>query len=657
MTIRRSTDAAPAPVRLSGAVMTHPSRSSAARRLAELDPAGRVQVVTDPEPDGPPTALRSAALAWQSVGPEATHHLVLQDDVVLAEGFYPYAERVAAAVRHEAVAFYAGWEGRTGAAVRLAALAGREWTYAVEEHTPCLALMLPAEVARGYPAFAAEHGNGWPYDVVMQRYLNSLGVPIRVSVPGTVDHSEVPSIAGNSTHGWRQAAVFTSRAAEPAAYDCAQFAVVPFYQYGDARTAIRRRAQEQWAYIETERYLRRLGLAEHCRTALAAADTAKLPGQVAQGVWETAFAMGVVVARVSGEAPAVKTLRTVMDSLGPGGLCEDYTAEELRELIPPIRDLAMTAFGEGHRAEPAGAPPAQGPRLAVTGGDGGFGRQLAGLLGDFGYRSTHVPAPVDAGQLDDTACMVHLGDPTSGAGPLSEVLSAAQKASVVRFVHVSSAAVYRGEDDDHLVTESSVSEPPADPEAAAWWQQEEQCRRWGAENGVVVQVLRSAEVVGAGVLTEGAAARSMLRAWTRRPLPLDRSRRHQVLDHRDLAGAVHAVLSAAPRQPVLNVASEVYGEEELAELVALLARRTPWEETPGSGVRQGIMATGLIESELEWRPSAPVVGGLRALAQWLACDIHDPVTGLPQTGGDPVIGLPQTGGDPLAGLLQNGSDV
>ncbi|MFE4975941.1 NAD-dependent epimerase/dehydratase family protein [Kitasatospora sp. NPDC056651] len=648
MDSQNHTAATNGPVRLSGAVMTHPKRVEAATLIAETDTAGRVRVVTDPEPEGPPTALRSAALAWDSVAPDATHHLVLQDDVVLAEGFFAYAEQVAAAVPHEAVAFYAGWEGRTGAAVRLAALAGEQWTYAVEEHTPCLALMLPARAARGYTGFAAERGVGWPYDVVMQRYLNSLEVPIRVAVPCTVDHSEVPSIAGNSTHGWREAALFTSRAVVPSTFDCTQFAVVPFYQYGDARTAVRHGKDAEWEYLETERYLRRLGLAEQSRTAFDAVPPSSLSERIARPVWETAFAMGAVVASVTTEPPAEELTRAVMDTLGPGGLCEDYTAEELGELIAPVRELAIVAFAEGSRAKRAGEAARTGEasrageaahteetgrpaRVTVTGGNGGFGHQLAGLLGDLGIRAVHLPDAPGTGQLDDAGHLVHLGSPGDGPDALAGVLAAAGQGRIDRLVYVGSSAVYRGTD-EQSVTETSVTEAPNDPTALAWWHEEEQCRRWGAEHGVEVQVLRSAEPVGPGVLVEGAAANWMHRAWTRRSLLLDRSRRHQIVDYRDLASAIEAVLSAPVTQPVFNLASETYTEEELAELVALIARRTLWEDLPQPAVRQGVMATELIGTELRWRPSAQSHEALRALAQWLACDTHDAITGLPQLG-------------------------
>ncbi|MET8561991.1 hypothetical protein ABZV75_15880 [Streptomyces flaveolus] len=65
--------------------------------------------------------------------------MVFQDDVLIAEDFFPHAEKVAAAVPGEAVAFYEGWEGRNSGVVRLGALIGAQWAYAIDEHVPSLA--------------------------------------------------------------------------------------------------------------------------------------------------------------------------------------------------------------------------------------------------------------------------------------------------------------------------------------------------------------------------------------------------------------------------------------------------------------------------------------------------------------------------------------
>lgn len=614
-----------AAVRLSGAVMAHPKRAEEARRLAATDPRSRVRVALDPEPSGPPTALRSANVAWNTVAPDdATHHLVLQDDVRLAEGFFEYVERVAAAVPDEAVAFYTGWDGRNGGVVRLAALSGAEWAYAIEEHVPCLALMLPAEVARGYSRFAAEHGEGWPYDVVMQRYLHAREIPIRMAVPSTVDHSDVPSIAGNNTRGWRCAALFSPRSGEPSTYDCARYSVIPFYQYGDARCAIRNGTR--WEYIETERHLRRVGLAAHCRAGYAASEPSALPERIARPVWETGFAIGAVLREITDRTPDPAVAHAVMGTLGPGGLCEEFTAAELRELIDPVRALALAALEAGGRARGLGghASIRERTRLAVTGGapDSDFTRQFAELLGDLGLHAERVPGPVGPDDLDGVGQLVHLGSSADGPDGLTRVLDAAQRAGVRRLIYLGSSAVYQGTEGG-LATESSPAPAPRDATALAWWRAEELCREWGATNGIPVQVLRLAELIGPDAPDDGVAARLIRLTWTRRPLSLDKRRVNQVLDFRDLAEATRAVLDVPPRQPVFNVASATYPEEELARLIATAARPAAWEWVTDPEAERPAMETDLIRTELGWRPSAPLFGGLRAQSQWMSCDVHD----------------------------------
>lgn len=625
-----------AAVRLSGAVMSHPKRAEEARRLADADPLGRVRVVMDPEPHGRPTALRVAPLSWSCVAPDATHHLVLQDDVVLADGFYEHAERAAAAAPGEAIALYAGWEARNGAVARLAALTGAPWAYTLQEHVPCQALLLPADAARGYAAYQEEHGGGWPYDVVVQRYLNAIGMPVRFCTPSTVQHDDLPSLAGNTYHGFRQATLFTGEAG-PADADgpCPRFPVVPFYQYGEARCAVLRGTG--WEYLETERQLARTGLLDACLAALRAAGpdaAAALPDGAGRAVWLTAFALGTVTAAEPEPDPGVAA--AVLETLGSGGLCEEFTAAELLAMAPAVRDLALTALAAGRRAgaDPAARTPRPAPlaRVAVTGGDPDFARQLAGLLADAGHdvgdgmggdadRDAGRPGPED---LDGVRSLVHLGRPEDD-GLLAEVLAAAGKAGVERLVYAGSSAVYRGSR-ERTVTERSVTDAPADPVALAWWREEQAVRAWGAEHGVPVQVLRLADPVGPYAPQDSPLVRWVNLAWTRRPLALNPLGRHQVLDHRDLADALRAVLAAPPAQPVLNVASAAFDEQELAGLLADVSRRTPWEWVQDPTVDRWTMATGLIETELHWRASAVLRESMRALAQWWACDIHGDYT-------------------------------
>ncbi|MER5635368.1 NAD(P)-dependent oxidoreductase [Kitasatospora sp. NPDC002227] len=602
------------PVFLSGAVMTHPRRIEAARALAAADPQGRIRVVADPDPTGPPTALRVADPSWSCVAPEATHHLVLQDDVLLAAGFFEHLEQAAAAAPGEAVACYEGWDGRNSGVVRLGALLGAAWAYAIDEHVPSLALLLPAEAARGYQEFAAAHGDGWPYDVVIQRYLKHLGIPVRIAVPSTADHDDLPSIAGNSSHGWRCATYFTEQAARatPAGpADCADFSVVPFYQYGWARCAVRH--DSGWEYLETERYLRRAGVLDACLAAFDAAARPDLPAEVCREVWLTGFATGLVLAGLTKEDPAPEVAAAVMESLGPGGLCEEYTRAELLPMIPPIRDLALAALAAGRATESTGRPPA--PATVAVSGRPGYAAQLTGLLSDLGHQAAPLGTP-------GPTTLIHLGDPL--ARPVAEVLAAARQSGVRRLVYAGSTAVYRGAPDS---AEDSLTACPQDGTAAAWWSEEQACLAWGRAQGVPVQIVRFAEPVGPHAPLEGALATWMHRAWTRLPLPVAAGpRTHQLTDYRDQAGALAAVLAHPAGPAVLNAASATRTEQELAELVAQVARRTPWEATAAPAPHTPPVSTARITADLGWTPSADLVQGARALAQWLACDTHDTPT-------------------------------
>ncbi|WP_188308499.1 NAD-dependent epimerase/dehydratase family protein, partial [Streptomyces sp. CBMA123] len=256
--------------------------------------------------------------------------------------------------------------------------------------------------------------------------------------------------------------------------------------------------------------------------------------------------------------------------------------------------------------------------------DPAFARQLARLLADAGHDADAPAGHPSAGDLDGVRSVVHLGRPEQD-GLLAEVLAAAAKAGVERLVYGGSSAVYRGSR-ERTVTEQAVADAPADPVALAWWREEQRARAWGADHGVPVQVLRLADPVGPYASPDSPLVRWVNLAWTRRPLALNPLGRHQVLDHRDLADALRAVLAAPPAQPVLNVASAAFDEQELAGLLADVSRRTPWEWVQNPAVDRWTMATGLIEAELHWQASAVLRESMRALAQWWACDIHGDYT-------------------------------
>ncbi|MBR7831881.1 hypothetical protein KDL01_01335 [Actinospica durhamensis] len=196
-------------VTVSVAVMTHPRRLAAAERLAAHHPELGLEIVVDPEPESG-TSLSAALAAWSRADPTATHHLVLQDDVILCENF---AEQLLYAVRSHpaaAISLFAEWGSRSATTVRLAAVRGQNAALAADPFTPTQALVLPTEWAAKFAAESVgEHG---PDDVVMRRFLGTHKVPSIVTAPNLVDHDDRPSLTGNGFQGPRRSVWFAAHA-------------------------------------------------------------------------------------------------------------------------------------------------------------------------------------------------------------------------------------------------------------------------------------------------------------------------------------------------------------------------------------------------------------------------------------------------------------
>lgn len=197
---------------LSAAVMTHPTRLPAARKLvAALAPLD-VQLAVDPDPDGPPSTMRGARLAYAAVASHATHHLVVQDDVWLPDGFVAAARQSLAQQPEAAVSFFVEWGSRTATLVRWAALTGASWAPIVNPYVPTQMLALPSAVAREMAAFLRTAADiAEPDDEAVLRFLRRAGVPTLVTVPNLVEHLDLPSLVGNQDHGVRRSACVLPR--------------------------------------------------------------------------------------------------------------------------------------------------------------------------------------------------------------------------------------------------------------------------------------------------------------------------------------------------------------------------------------------------------------------------------------------------------------
>ncbi|WP_406397024.1 hypothetical protein [Streptomyces uncialis] len=204
--------------RISVAVMHHPFRGRSLTDLVESCRPLDARVVMDPDPTGPPSPLRTAKLAWASVDPGATHHLVLQDDVTLCPGF---AEQLTAAVAQRpdhALALYTNWNSpHNSYLVRCAAVAGQSWApLGHHEWVPTLGLVLPAGAARELAAHLGRFPDDFrDDDELVVGFCAQKGYPVTASVPHLLEHGGGPSLAGNDAHGPRHATVPVGTATPP----------------------------------------------------------------------------------------------------------------------------------------------------------------------------------------------------------------------------------------------------------------------------------------------------------------------------------------------------------------------------------------------------------------------------------------------------------
>jgi hypothetical protein len=373
-------------VRLSAAIMTHPSRLAWAEQLRSAYPELGVVVVQDPDPTGPSATMRTARLAWQSVADGATHHLVLQDDVLLCAEF---PERTVEAILGrpaDALSLFVEWAGRTANLVRLAALTGHGYVETIDPYVPTQALVLPADVARGFLPWADENSTHTDADdVVMLRYLAATGVTSFVTAPNLVDHDTVPSLLGNSYQGTRRATWFEPVGLGPAPDGSALVGLltVPFMSFSNpvGRCLIRSAVGGPWSGEPPEETLRRQGiegLAEAHAEALALPQVGgaelceRFGRRPVRGVWTTAVAIGMVAAGLPvttrrAADPAARE-RSAMITLARGGLRMIGDQRQLDRLAGRFGELSLAGLDYGRRATAGTVDSVGGAGDLVAGG-------------------------------------------------------------------------------------------------------------------------------------------------------------------------------------------------------------------------------------------------------------------------------------------------
>jgi hypothetical protein len=351
-------------IRLSAAVMTHPSRLPHARALQDRHPELGLRIVVDPAPEEGPSTLRTARLAWRSVADDATHHLVVQDDARLCDAFLACLTAALTAMPDRAVCLFTEWGSETSHVARLAALFDASWAEVVDHYIPSVALVLPIQLAR---AFGQGSAGSTPDDVALRTFLMRMGVKAFVAVPNLVDHRQVqPSLTMNDYMGPRRSVCFPPAPTSEVIWSSRVFepGVVPFFSFLEGRPLCLVRQDEagrSWRRVTPYWLLRSHDLDADYVIALGRATVAPLLGHslairpdLLFGLWVTAFQHGVQLADTAGQNPvdldaalARSTASCSLATMPAGALRMFVPMERLASLAAKLSQLVTCGVRQG----------------------------------------------------------------------------------------------------------------------------------------------------------------------------------------------------------------------------------------------------------------------------------------------------------------------
>ncbi|QSB06729.1 hypothetical protein [Natronoglycomyces albus] len=296
-------------VDLSISIMTHPKRRDAAEAIADRVRPHPVRLAIDPQPDGPPTALRSATVAFQQAREaDSTHHLLLQDDIEVPEDFVEAARRSVELHPSSAVSLYVEWGSRTATLARMAALSGDHAVPVVNPYVPTSAVAIPHHHAIDFATFLECQARADEADdEALLRFVHSRAIETVVMVPNLVEHRSVPSIVGNDEHGLRRSVCLRhSPAFEYNDSILTPPRLIPHLAWTTGHAVIVDLANDVPAnHVPTATALAQWGISERTvRTSLSEAVSAFdkgehlaacMSGQHLQDLWVTAIAFGAIL--------------------------------------------------------------------------------------------------------------------------------------------------------------------------------------------------------------------------------------------------------------------------------------------------------------------------------------------------------------------------
>lgn len=183
----------------------------------------RAEVVVDPEPDGPPSAIRTYVECLRRIPEDATHRLVLQDDAQPCSDFRRRAELALAERPGVLVAFFVPGTGLHGRWTRDAWKAGKSWVGMPTSANwqPVVALAWPRALIEPFLDYAAGHIarraarrlHTMCDDPVVGAFCRAEKLQVWATVPCLVEHPDLgPSLVKRRSYGGtnpaRRAAVF-----------------------------------------------------------------------------------------------------------------------------------------------------------------------------------------------------------------------------------------------------------------------------------------------------------------------------------------------------------------------------------------------------------------------------------------------------------------
>ncbi|KQQ69198.1 hypothetical protein ASF63_04405 [Microbacterium sp. Leaf320] len=260
---------------------------------------------------------------------------------------------------------FAEWGSRTASAIRVAAALGHSWAPAVDDYLPCAALILPAELARGFDDFAVMNSTVEdPDDVVLFDYLRALGSDAIAPVDGPVEHDGGDSLVGNSTMGVRKAVRYVaSRHAATHESVLTGLTAVPHYDWWEQQAVMfiqDASSPDGWARVRSGPAFEHLGIGtSEVDDALEGAlrdvpDRDALDDRVSaiivREVWKTAYLLGAVIADHGAGLEDDDRFLGALSTLAPGALRRIVPAHLLTTIAELLRPVVILGAGAGIRS-------------------------------------------------------------------------------------------------------------------------------------------------------------------------------------------------------------------------------------------------------------------------------------------------------------------